>query len=153
MGDNAFNEALTTKRGATPQNAFVQGRDVFGVPIRQPYPSEDAYFRQNPNVAGMAAEDNAITLNPYASLSDDEKMAVAKNEAARVWMRDPAFAPFFDITEDQAGFLGGTSYAGAGIQDRRATIAGRLFSGDPSAGAGTDEQLEFIRQLRAAMGR
>ena len=127
-------------------------RKVLGIPVRDPYPSEDSYFKDNPRVAGMATEDNRIAINPYSGLTFAEQMAVAKNEAARVWMRDPAYAPFFDITPEQAQTLSGTTYQGAGIQDRRATIAGRLLSGDPSAGAATLEQSEFVRQLRRAMG-
>ena len=35
-------------------------KSVFGYPIRKPNKNEEAYFRQNPNVAGMAADDMHI---------------------------------------------------------------------------------------------
>ena len=110
------------------------------------------YFRDNPNVAGMAAADNQVLTNPYSSLSPEEMGAVRRNEQARVFMRtNPQFAPGFDLTREQAGNLGRTSYARAPDRDRRATVAARILSGDPSAGRATSEQAAYVEQLLRAM--
>ena len=114
--------------------------------------SELEYFRGNPNVAGMAAQDDQVVTNPYSSLSPEEMDAVRRNEHARVFMRtNPQFAPGFDLTQEQSGNLGGTSYAQAPMSDRRATIAARILSGDPSAGATTPEQAAYVERLLRAM--
>jgi hypothetical protein len=121
--------------------------DVYGVPQRRPHLSESAFFWRSPHVAGMAAEDNAVVMNPFSQLSDSEKQAVIMNEAARVFMRTHQ-RPSFPVTGEQQQQFG--QYGSP--QDIRETIAGRLLSGDPSAGQGTPEQLQFIQQLRTLMG-
>ncbi len=114
--------------------------------------SELEYFRNNPDVAGMAAQDNQVVTNPYSSLSAEEMDAVRRNETARVFMRtNPQFAPSFDLSNEQSANLGETTYAQAPDGDRRATIAARLLSGDPSAGAATPEQTAYLEQLMKAM--
>ena len=116
---------------------------------RQPYPSEREYFQANPSVAGMAAADSRVTLNPYSPLSGAERDAVRQNELARVLMRtDPAFQPGFGLTPEQSQFLSGTTYANASPTDQAATIAARAYSGDPSAGALTPEQSAFSDRLK-----
>jgi hypothetical protein len=122
---------------------------IAGVPFRQPYAGEDAFFKDSPHVAGMATEDNHITLNPYSSLSHDERMAVAQNEAARVWMRRPAWTPNVSLTPEQQ-----RSFATYGSPiDQQSTVIARLISGDPSAGKATPQQLEFAQRLASALAR
>lgn len=130
-------------------SGFPQG--VYGVPHRVDlYPGETEYFEKNPHVAGMAAEDDKIILNPYSKLSDKEKQAVMLNEAARVHMRKGLMpAPRYELTEEQLKKLGNYS---ANMDDIRQTLAARLLSGDPSAGAPTPEQLEYVTRLRSFMG-
>ena len=65
------------------------------------YPGEIDFFKKNPNVSGMAAEDNAAILNPYSSLSDDEKQSVLLNEKARILMRVQNIKPTFSLTPGQ----------------------------------------------------
>jgi hypothetical protein len=128
------------------------GQDVYGVPIRKElFPTEDEYFKANPNVAGMAADDNQIILNPYSELSDSEKQSVALNEAARVRMRQGMVqAPTFDLTEEQqAKFM---DYS-PNVADIRATIASRILSGDPSAGIPTADQMQYVDELRQNLPR
>lgn len=126
---------------------MLQGNPYMGANLRQPYPGEDEYFRQNPAVGGMAAEDNRVTLNPYSALSGGERDAVYRNELARILMRtNPEYAPP-PITPQQADFLTGTTYANASDADRRATMAARVFSGDPSAGRPTSEQAKLARSI------
>lgn len=113
--------------------------------LRNPYPSEDDYFKSNPSVAGMAAEDNQVVLNPYTGLTPQQQFAVYENELARIKMRSGGFKPDFNLTPQQNQFLDSNTYATAGQDDRRATIAARLFSGDSSAGQPTSEQLRFVQ--------
>jgi hypothetical protein len=114
------------------------------------YPGEDAYFRANPHVAGMAAEDDSVILNPYAPASVNRK-AVAVNEAARIVMRTGGPQPNFDLTDEQDRALRGTPYEHAAPEHRRATVAARILSGDPSGGTPTDPQQQFVAALRRAM--
>ena len=125
-------------------------KGVYGIGHRELlYPGEDDYFRNNPHVAGMAAEDDKIIMNPYSKLSDVEKQAVMVNEAARVHMRRNYNPPRFDLTPDQITALGNYS---KNIDDIRQTLAARILSGDPSAGKATPEQLEYVQGLRKFMG-
>ena len=117
--------------------------------FRSPEEGELEYFKSNPNVSGMAADDNKVILNPYSKLSKAEKDAVALNEYSRIIMRtNPQFAPNFKLTDEQTKFLGSNTYKDAPEQDRLATIAARLLSGDPSAGTPTIDQLKFVNSLQ-----
>lgn len=116
--------------------------------IREPYKGELDYFKKNPNVAGMATEDNKVILNPYSKLSEKEKQSVIVNETARIKMRSKEFEPTFELTKEQIKYLDSTSYKDASDKDRKATIAARILSGDPSAGKPTAEQLKFVETLK-----
>ena len=123
---------------------------VYGIGTRtQLYPGEDDYFRKNPNVTGMAAEDDKIIMNPYSKLSDVQKQAVMVNEAARVHMRRNFDAPTFTLTPEQEQMF--RSYSTNPV-DIRSTVAARILTGDPSAGKATPEQLEYVKRLRKFMG-
>jgi hypothetical protein len=124
---------------------------VYGIEERKPYDSETTYFKANPQVAGMAAEDGRIVINPFSALKPHELNAVKLNEAARVHMRKGS-PPEFELTPEQEKFLSSTTYKNAPDVDRKSTIAGRILSGDPSAGKATPQQLEYIRALRDSMG-
>lgn len=118
--------------------------------MREPFQSELDYFQKNPHVAGMAAEDDRIIMNPFSKLSDTEKQAVIMNEAARVHMRQGLIpAPTFALTPEQEAAFSGYS---ADPRDRAATVAARILSGDPSALQPTPEQLEYVKGLRRFMG-
>jgi hypothetical protein len=127
---------------------YPQG--FYGVGIRQDlFPGEDDYFRKNPHVTGMAAEDDRIIMNPYSALNDDQKRSVMLNEAARVHMRRNFDAPRFSLTPAQTEKFKGYS---SNENDIRATIAARILSGDASAGDATPEQLDYVSRLRQFMG-
>lgn len=123
--------------------------EPYDIKRRKPYPEEDRYFRENPHVGGMAAEDNAIILNPYSKLSEEELRAVETNERARVMMRtNPDLRPAFSLTPEQA-----KAFATYGSEDdRRATLAARILTKDPSAGRPTQDQQVFVDTLRRRMG-
>ncbi len=128
---------------------FPQG--VYGVGVRdQLYPGEDEYFKANPHVAGMAAEDDKIIMNPFSTLTDKEKSAVMMNEAARVHMRNKLIEPpNYDLTPTQTKQF--ESYS-KDPNDVKQTIAARILSGDPSAGDVTPDQQEYVVKLRQFMG-
>ena len=127
---------------------YPQG--FYGIGVRQDlFPGEDDYFRRNPNVTGMAAEDDRIIMNPYSRLNADERQAVMLNEAARVHMRRNFDAPRFSLTDEQKAQYKDYS---KDENDIRATIAARILSGDSSAGATTPEQTEYVARLRQFMG-
>jgi hypothetical protein len=131
----------------TPQQYANQRASdkMFGKKIRSKlFPGEDEFFRSRPEVAGMAAEDGFVILNPYSSLSKKELSAVAQNEALRLKMREDDFDPQFDLTEDQLKFFKGTEYE-KNPKAIRQTVLARIYSGDPSAMA-TPEQRKALKQ-------
>ncbi len=134
-----------------PGNNTGYAKGVYGIGVRQDlFPGENDYFRKNPNVTGMAAEDNRIIMNPYSTLTDAEKQAVMMNEAARVHMRVGNFdAPRFALTPEQEKAFEGYS---ANPVDRLSTVAARILSNDPSALTPTPEQTEYVQRLRKFMG-
>lgn len=124
---------------------------LYGAQERNPYVMERGYFYANPHVAGMAAEDNAVVMNPYTNLTQQEQNAVRMNEAARINMRQQGY-PEFDLTPEQSAYLNTTEYRNAPAYERNATIAARELSGDPSAGMATEQQKTFVKLLRQRMG-
>ena len=122
-----------------------------GIAMREPFEGEIAYFKQNPNVSGMATDDNKVILNPFSGLKDSEYQSVAINESSRILMRKPQYRPDFDLTDEQVRFLDSTTYRNASEDDRKATIAARLLSGDPSGGVPTSEQSVFVNDLKQAL--
>ena len=122
-----------------------------GIQSREPFDSELKYFKKNPNVSGMATEDDKVILNPFSGLKDNEYQAVALNEASRIIMRKPQYMPDFELTQEQLRFLDSTTYRSAPEDARKATIAARLLSGDSSGGVPTSEQLVFVNNLKQAL--
>ena len=132
----------------------------YGYPVRNPAPSEQAFFALNPNVGGYAAEDRSIVLNEGARnenryLSNRELGAVAQNEAARLYMRDRGIVPDFKLTKEQEQKFQGTTYA-SNPEALKQSIAARIITGDQSAGKITKEQKGFsqrlLKQMRANGG-
>jgi hypothetical protein len=109
-------------------------------PQRAPYHGEDVYFKANPNVGGMAAEDGAVVLNPHSPLSQEELGLVAANEASRLDMRHHGDLMTFPIAPHQKQYFAKTPYGNADTQHQRHTILARLLTGDQSAGPYTDAQ-------------
>ena len=105
--------------------------------------SERKFFKKNPNITGRAAEDNEVTLNPYSKLSKKERDSVIINEQVRIYMRQRNIVPKFKITMEQRNRF--KNYGSD--NDIRATIVGRIISGDPSAGNITQEQKQFAYNL------
>jgi hypothetical protein len=117
---------------------------------RVPYEGEDKFFKSRPEVAGMAAEDDKIVMNPYSNLNKQQQDAVRRNEAYRIYMRQNKIAPEFDVSEDQAKFFENTEYAG-NPEAMRQTIAARILTGDRSV-TPTDKQIQWAKALQKKAG-
>ena len=126
-------------------------KPVLGYDLRRPYASEMEYFQQNPKVAGMAAEDRRITLNPFSGLGRPQQSAVALNEAYRLKMRDLNYQPPFSLSDQQAAAFQGTPYANNPSALKQSILA-RILSGDASAQA-TPEQMTIADLFRAMANR
>ena len=124
----------------------------YGVPLREPYPSELDFFRANPNVAGMATEDDQIIINPRLADDPQNYRAVAQNEAVRVLLRQNELPrPKFELDPELLRRFGAYS---SDPQDIRETVAARWISGDPSAPApSTPEQASYLDALRFLLSR
>jgi len=143
MAGQQQNNLLAQALRSRPANSLFGG-----IQERQPYPSENDYFRGNPHVGGMAAQDNRVVLNPYSSLNPQELDAIRRNEAARAYMRMHDIQPTFEMTPEQQATFAGYS---PDPLDQRSTIAARMLSGDRSAGNYTPDQSGFVNLLRALM--
>ena len=119
-----------------------------GIPLREPWPSEEEFFRSRPDVSGLAADDGCVVINPFAPLTERQSTAVALNEAARIFMRRLDLRPEFALTNEQTEAF--KSYGP--FEAIKATIAARVLSGDPSALEPTAEQLAFVCRLAQQMG-
>lgn len=116
--------------------------------LRKPYESELEYFKKNPHVAGMAAEDDKVIFNPYSDVHPENSESIYKNEASRIYMRTGKFRPNYDLTKEQEENF--SEYGD--LQDKRETIAARALSGDQSSGELTDQQRIFVENLKKKMG-
>jgi hypothetical protein len=120
----------------------------YGFALRQQlHPGEDDYFKKNPHVAGMAAEDGMVILNPYSKLSPKQKQSVINNEAFRLKLRKAGMTPAFAMRPEQSAVFGGSAYAqNPGAQ--RETTAARIYSGDRSITPTTEQQNWVSRFMR-----
>lgn len=149
MADKRIANALMAgyDQGMMPEGSY-NALSPFGVD-RRPYlyDGEMGYFRGNPHVAGMAAEDDRVILNPFSKNTLQEQNSVALNESARVFMRNnPLLAPSFGVLPSQAQPFAGTAY-GQNPQALRETLAARLLTGDPSGGQPTKAQSGYVNML------
>lgn len=115
--------------------------------LREPYPSEIKYFKENPHVAGMATEDERVIFNPYSDVHPKNSDSIYLNEASRIHMKKSKKRPKFKLTDEQKEAF--KDYGEE--QDIRETIAARIISGDESAGDVTSEQKEYANSLRNQM--
>jgi hypothetical protein len=131
----------------------TKARDkIFGYEIRDPYDSENSYFKENQHVTGMAADDGRIILNPFSGLSPESQRRVAGNEATRLHMREKGYEFDFPVPQaDQAPFKG-TVYADPeNLHHLQSTIIARGVVGDSSAGEITPEQQVWVDRIKAEM--
>lgn len=113
------------------------------IPVRQASKSERDFFQKNQHVAGMAAEDNQVVLNPFSRLNKQQQQAVVTNERVRVFLRQQQMDPYFQLSDEQR-----LAFKGYGTEtDVRHTIIGRAIAGDPTAGRLTSEQQKVIGKI------
>lgn len=119
-------------------------------PLRDPYASEDEFFRRRPEVAGYAAGDGAVVLNPHSGLPESGKRSVALNEAARLRMMDAGSYFQFPLASHQQRFFSGSEYEREPQMARHSVVA-RIIAGDPSAGPYTDAQRVAAESVLAGL--
>ncbi len=120
--------------------------EIFGYSLREPTDSEIKFFKEHPGTAGYASPDGAIVLNPNSGLSKSQQLAVAQNEAARLWMRENNFDPQFKLTPEQIVSFKGGPYELKSTEAKQ-TILGRIISGDTSAMNFTPEQQQHAEYV------
>jgi hypothetical protein len=120
--------------------------------MRDPYKSELEFFKKRPEVAGMATEDNKIVLNPLSQLSKDELNAVSRNEALRLFMRQNAISPSFNLTKSQMEMFRGSEYE-KDANAAKQTILARILTGDPSAKDATLDQTLEAQNIMARINK
>lgn len=117
--------------------------------LRDPHDSELAFFEKNPGVGGYASPDGKIVMNPFSGHSPEERRAVMHNELYRLMTRDSILPRFTgELTPQQRKMLASNPfYWKSDKQSQLDTIMGRLISGDPSAGAPSPEQEDYLRAV------
>jgi len=117
---------------------------IHGFEVRKPFSGEDSFFKTRKDVAGMAAEDDKIVLNPYSTNTPEQQKAVATNEAVRLWLRKQKVDPQFDVTPEQFKAFAGTEYGKPenSLQLKHTLIA-RWLTGDNSAPPQTEAQKKW----------
>jgi len=92
-----------------------------------------------------------IKLNPEIFNDERDALAVAWNEALRLWMDDHDYVPEFEVTEEQKQALSETAYPGD--EDAMAqTVMARIITQDTSSPNPTPEQLEEAIELLGIIG-
>lgn len=150
---------ISTAQLAKKREKEIKSKDLLGFSIRgQLYDGEDAFFKANPHVGGMAANYEGVTpsiiLNPYSNLSDKEKYSVAKNEALRLKIQTSNTPIDFGITDEQLSYFNALkrdnpntpSHYADNPSELKQTILGRLYSGDPAIKY-TDEQRNALKKI------
>jgi GH24 family phage-related lysozyme (muramidase) len=94
---------------------------------------------------------NVIKINPAIFQDKRDAVAVAWNEALRLFMEDNGFTPEFEVTPEQLDFFKDTAYA-KDEDAMRKTILARIATRDTSVPNPTSEQLaETTRLLNAVL--
>lgn len=124
------------------------GRLPGGAVWRAPWPSEASWFRANPYVAGYAADDDRVVLNPCSQLKPRQFASVLINEAVRVYLRRrPRRCPLHTLTAWQR-----TLYASYGRPiDQVHTVVARLAARDRSAGRPNGAQKRTLAALESQL--
>lgn len=117
--------------------------------LRNPYESELDFLKSRPDVAGMATEDQRVLFNPYSPHMPKANKTIYKNEASRVYMKKNDYKPKYKLTREQRKEF--KDYGNH--QDIRETIAGRIYSKDPSSGRITKHQRKFVKKLANRMAK
>jgi hypothetical protein len=133
--------------------ALVDQKLANQFPERNATDSERAFFQSSPNVAGYAAPDQAVVLNPFSTLPQESQQAVLRNERYRHAMGlMPSVPPFYPVNHQESAVAGSAYSQGGRNMDE--TGWARLLSGDASMAPYTMRQEEEANKLlEAMMGR
>lgn len=119
----------------------------------------DDWFKQNPNVAGMAwggglngspkDAPRSIVINPYTTNLQNEqsKQALIRNEAIRHQMDETGFKAKFGITPEQQKWAQSLGEYKNNPEMLKQTIVSRMATGDYVPNP-TKEQIETAKQFR-----
>ena len=109
---------------------------------RQPTGSETDFFRRRPEVAGYAAPDQSVVMNPAFNGNTD---AVLLNERLRhVFNANPQLVPSQMTIAEHQRLSGGYQ---DDEQALRSSILARMLSGDTSLSPYTFQQYEAIKGI------
>jgi hypothetical protein len=145
-------------KGVNPAPRDSSVEQSFGFKVRRETDEEREFFRKRPDVAGYAAQDNAIVVNPYNENMRDprNRKGLVNNEGARLYIRSRNYkaADLPDLTKDQRKFLmglpspsgQGTGYSSDEL-DLRATAIARYIGQEENFPKWSDEQIAFARSL------
>jgi len=138
------NNSLTPPGDEVLEPEISVPESIHGFDVRKPFPSEDSFFKSRKDVAGMAAEDGKIVLNPYSPNTPEQQRAVATNEAVRLWLRQRNVNPTFDVTPEQSKAFAGTEYGKPeNLLHLKHTLIARWLTGDNSAPPQTEAQKKW----------
>ena len=103
-------------------------------PMREPYPTETAFFAVNPDVAGMATEDKHIIFNPsWAEKATPlQKQGLYYLEASRLHMKNDNSWMNVKFTPEQENYfksMGDEYYSKLGDSTKQ-TLISRIIAGD-----------------------
>lgn len=137
-------------------------KSILGYPIVEPDEELLKWFRENPQTTGMqwgagkndSSKDvpRSIVLNPFSKLSNEQQMAVAKNEAIRNFIDEKNIIPKFNLTPEQEKVFAGTQYGK--IKDKnplKQSILARILTGDESVGDITPMQQKWADWLKTQL--
>jgi len=145
-------------KGVNPAPRDSSVEQSFGFKVRKENDKERQFFNGRPDVAGYAAEDNSIVVNPYNEHMRDpnKRRGLINIEGARLYIRSRNYkaADLPDLTKDQRKFLmelpspsGKDKGYSTDELDLRATALSRYIGGDTSFPKWSNEQIAFAKSL------
>jgi hypothetical protein len=119
-------------------------------PERQATESEKAFFKRQPEVAGYAAPDNRVVLNPFLQRTDQQKAAVIQNERIRHFLMQNPQQFTFQFAPHQSKWATGNEYRKSPASFQQSIIA-RILTGDDSLAPYSPEQLEAAKKVQSVI--
>lgn len=117
-------------------------------PMRKPYPTETAFFLNNPAVSGMAAEDGSVIFNPSweEKATPHQKQGLYYLEASRHHMKTDNTWMDVEFTPEQEKYfksMGDKYYSKLGDSTKQ-TLVSRMIAGDEIPNAPYTQEQEKI---------
>jgi hypothetical protein len=153
---------LFARPDESPKEPRKVTKSIFGYPIVEPDEGLLKWFKENPETTGMqwgvgknespTDTPRSIVLNPFSKLNEDQKMAVARNEAIRHFIDEKNIIPKFNLTPEQEKAFAGTQYGK--VADKtplKQSILARILTGDESVGTITPMQKRWADWLKTQL--